>query len=132
VSYRDALNICDLHAMAKRRLPRGVYGFLAGGSQDDQAHSNTRAVLGRIGFRPRLVMDGLARPRWTRSVCARTLQLLGGRWTATSTTAAVRALRACTPVFLEARDLFRQAAPPSAGSADPDGRGNAGGRGSVV
>ena len=57
MSYRHALNIFDLQAMAERRLPRGVYGFVAGGSEDDQTLRHNRAVFGRIRFRPRSPVD---------------------------------------------------------------------------
>lgn len=57
MSYRDALNILDLQAMAKRRLPRGVYGFVAGGVEDDHALRNNRAVFERVRFRSRSPVD---------------------------------------------------------------------------
>ncbi len=57
MSYRDALNIHELQAMAKRRLPRGIYGFVAGGVEDDQSLRNNRTVFERIRFRPRSPVD---------------------------------------------------------------------------
>ena len=57
MSYRDALSISDLQAMAKRRPPRGVYGFVAGGVEDDHALRNNRAVFERIRFRSRSPVD---------------------------------------------------------------------------
>ncbi|MFM9886722.1 MAG: alpha-hydroxy acid oxidase [Burkholderiales bacterium] len=61
MSYRDALNIHELQAMAKRRLPRGVYGFVAGGVEDDHALRNNRNVFERIRFRTRSPVDVSAR-----------------------------------------------------------------------
>ena len=61
MSYRDALSILDLQAMAKRRLPGGVYGFVAGGVEDDHASRNNRAVFERVRFRSRSPVDGSGR-----------------------------------------------------------------------
>ena len=57
MSNRDALNIHELQAMAKRRLPSGVYGFVAGGVEDDHSLRNNRNVFERIRFRPRSPVD---------------------------------------------------------------------------
>jgi L-lactate dehydrogenase (cytochrome) len=57
MSYRDALNIHELQAMAKRRLPNGVYGFVAGGVEDDHSLRNNRSVFERIRFRTRSPVD---------------------------------------------------------------------------
>jgi isopentenyl diphosphate isomerase/L-lactate dehydrogenase-like FMN-dependent dehydrogenase len=57
VSYRAALNIEDLHSIAKKRLPRVAYEFMAGGVEDDVALKNNRAVFERIRFRPRTLVN---------------------------------------------------------------------------
>lgn len=55
--YRKAINIFDLQEIARRRLPRGVYGFIAGGVENDQTLRNNRDVFERIRFRPRSPID---------------------------------------------------------------------------
>ncbi len=57
MSYRAALNIEDLHRIAKKRLPRVAYEFLAGGVEDDVSLSNNRAVFERIRFRPHTLVN---------------------------------------------------------------------------
>src|SRR5690349_960352 len=57
MSFRRALNIFDLQEIARRRLPRGVYGFVEGGVEDNQARENNRAVFQRIRLRPRSPVD---------------------------------------------------------------------------
>jgi isopentenyl diphosphate isomerase/L-lactate dehydrogenase-like FMN-dependent dehydrogenase len=61
MSYRAALNIEDLHKIAKKRLPRVAYEFLAGGVEDDVTLANNRAVFERIRFRPKTLVDVAAR-----------------------------------------------------------------------
>ena len=57
MSYRAALNIEDLHKIARRRLPRVAYDFLAGGVEDDVSLGNNRAVFERIRFRPHTLVN---------------------------------------------------------------------------
>lgn len=57
MSYRAALNIEDLHRIAKKRLPRVAYEFLAGGVEDDVSLGNNRAVFERIRFRPHTLVN---------------------------------------------------------------------------
>ena len=57
MSYRSALNIEDLHKIARRRLPRVAYEFLAGGVEDDVSLGNNRAVFERIRFRPHTLVN---------------------------------------------------------------------------
>ena len=57
MSYRSALNIEDLHKIARRRLPRVAYEFLAGGVEDDVSLANNRAVFERIRFRPHTLVN---------------------------------------------------------------------------
>ena len=57
MSFRRALNIFELQEIARRRLPGGVYGFVEGGVEDNQARDNNRAVFERIRFRPRSPVD---------------------------------------------------------------------------
>lgn len=57
MSFRRALNIFELQEIARRRLPRGVYGFVEGGVEDNQARDNNRQVFERIRLRPRSPID---------------------------------------------------------------------------
>src|SRR5581483_10279822 len=57
MSFRQALNVFELQEIARRRLPRGVYGFVEGGVEDNQARDNNRTVFERIRFRPRAGVD---------------------------------------------------------------------------
>ena len=57
MSYRHAYNIEDLHRIAKRRLPRVAYDYLAGGAEDDVTLKQNRAVFERIRLRPRTLVD---------------------------------------------------------------------------
>ena len=57
MSFRKALNIFELQEIARRRLPRGVFGFVEGGVEDNVARDNNRAVFDRIRFRPRQPVD---------------------------------------------------------------------------
>ena len=61
MSYRAALNIEDLHKIAKKRLPRVAYEFLAGGVEDDVTLKHNRAVFERLRFRPKTLVDVAAR-----------------------------------------------------------------------
>src|SRR5450631_156346 len=57
MSFRAALNIEDLHKIAKKRLPRVAYDFLAGGVEDDVSLANNRAAFERIRLRPHTLVD---------------------------------------------------------------------------
>lgn len=57
MSYKHAYNIEDLHRMAKRRLPRVAYDYLAGGAEDDVTLKQNRAAFERIHLRPRTLVD---------------------------------------------------------------------------
>ncbi|MBL8383346.1 MAG: alpha-hydroxy-acid oxidizing protein [Burkholderiales bacterium] len=57
MSFARALNVFDLERMARRRLPAGVFGFIAGGAQDDRTRDNNRAALERVRFKPRGLVD---------------------------------------------------------------------------
>ena len=52
-----ALNIADLRAMARRRLPRGVFEFIERGSEDDYAVHNNRASFDHYRLRPNVLKD---------------------------------------------------------------------------
>ena len=52
-----ALNIADLRALARRRLPCGLFDFIDRGAEDDIALRNNRTALERIKLRPRVLVD---------------------------------------------------------------------------
>jgi len=51
------LNVYDLRAAAKRRLPKAVFEFVDRGSEDDIAVANNRAAFERIKLRHRALVD---------------------------------------------------------------------------
>ncbi len=57
MSYRHALNVFELEAIARRRLPYPFYSYIEGGVEDNQARDNNRAVFQRIRFRQRSPID---------------------------------------------------------------------------
>jgi L-lactate dehydrogenase (cytochrome) len=54
---RVAINVDDLRRLARRRLPRGVFDYIDGGSDDERSVANNRAAFGRIEFRPNVLRD---------------------------------------------------------------------------
>jgi isopentenyl diphosphate isomerase/L-lactate dehydrogenase-like FMN-dependent dehydrogenase len=56
-SLDRCLNVFDLRAAAKRRLPRGVFEFVDRGSEDEVALRNNRAAFERIKLRHRALVD---------------------------------------------------------------------------
>jgi (S)-mandelate dehydrogenase len=57
VSVGRALNIEDLRRIARRRLPRMVYEYLEGGSEDDVTLRANRQAFEAIAFSPRTLVD---------------------------------------------------------------------------
>jgi isopentenyl diphosphate isomerase/L-lactate dehydrogenase-like FMN-dependent dehydrogenase len=57
VSVGRALNIEDLRRIARRRLPRMVYEYLEGGSEDDVTLRANRQGFEAIAFSPRTLGD---------------------------------------------------------------------------
>ena len=51
------LNIADLRARARRRLPRGFFEFIARGAEDDKAVENNRNAFEHYTFRPQVLRD---------------------------------------------------------------------------
>ena len=47
------LSLADFESAARRRLPRAVYGFVSGGSEQEQSLQENRAAFARLGFLPR-------------------------------------------------------------------------------
>jgi (S)-mandelate dehydrogenase len=64
--YQDAINIEDLRAIARRRLPRFVFTYVDGGAEDEVALRGNREAFERLRFRPRTLVDVSARDLSTR------------------------------------------------------------------
>lgn len=52
-----AQNIDDLRSLARQRLPRGLFEFVARGSEDETALRHNRAVLDSIKVKPRVLVN---------------------------------------------------------------------------
>lgn len=70
----QALSIADLQAVARRRLPPGIYGYVHGGSEDQSSLRANRAAFARWRFLPRPLVDVSARDQ--------SVQLFGVRYAA--------------------------------------------------
>ncbi len=64
--YQDAINIEDLRAIAKRRLPRFVFTYVDSGAEDEVTLRGNREAYGRLQFRPRTLVDVSKRDLSTR------------------------------------------------------------------
>src|SRR5437868_5975661 len=47
----------DLRAIAKRRLPRGVFDYIDGGAEDERTLAANSDAYGRRTFQPRVLRD---------------------------------------------------------------------------
>ena len=54
---RKAANVADLRAIARRRLPRGCFGYIDGGAEDELSLRRNVAAFRRAEFRPRVLRD---------------------------------------------------------------------------
>lgn len=63
---QDAVNIDDLRAIAKKRLPRFVFNYVDGGAEDEIALRDNRDAFARLRFRPRTLVDVSRRDVSTR------------------------------------------------------------------
>ncbi|MEM7342350.1 MAG: alpha-hydroxy acid oxidase [Actinomycetota bacterium] len=52
-----AANVDDLRAMAKRRLPGGVFDYIDGAAEDERALARSQNAFGAVDFRPRVLRD---------------------------------------------------------------------------
>lgn len=50
-----AANVADLRALAKRRLPRGVFDYIDGGADDELTLAANQVAFARTAFRPRVL-----------------------------------------------------------------------------
>jgi L-lactate dehydrogenase (cytochrome) len=55
-----AASVDDLRALARRRLPRGVFDYVDGGADDELTMAANRAAFARTGFRPRVLRNVVA------------------------------------------------------------------------
>ncbi len=67
-----AASIGDLRAIAKRRLPGGVFDYLDGGAEDEIAMARNVAAFRRLEFRPR-VLQGVGHADPTTTLLGRPL-----------------------------------------------------------
>src|SRR5512134_3439499 len=61
MQYQDAINIEDLRAIARRRLPRFVFAYVDGGAEDEVTLRGNLEAFARLRFRPRTLVDVWAR-----------------------------------------------------------------------
>jgi L-lactate dehydrogenase (cytochrome) len=52
-----AANVDDLRTIARRRLPRGVFGYIDGGAEDELSMRANRDAFARRTFHPRVLRD---------------------------------------------------------------------------
>ena len=64
--YQNAINVSDLRSIAKRRLPRFVFNYVDGGSEDQITLRGNREAFERLLFRPRTLVDVSKRDLATR------------------------------------------------------------------
>ncbi len=54
---RKTANVADLRAIARRRLPRGCFGYIDGGAEDELSLRRNVSAFRRAEFRPRVLRD---------------------------------------------------------------------------
>ena len=64
--FSEAINIEDLRAIARRRLPRFVFDYVDGGAEDERALAHNRDGFARLKFRPHTLVDVAKRDLSTR------------------------------------------------------------------
>ncbi len=57
----QAVNVADLREIARRRLPRSVFGFIDGGAHDEVTLRDNVDDFSRLRFAPRMLVDVSAR-----------------------------------------------------------------------
>lgn len=70
-SLTNVHNIADLRAIAKRRLPKGLFEFIDRGNDDESAVAENRAALDRIRLKPRVLVDVSKRSQETTLFCVK-------------------------------------------------------------
>ncbi len=61
MTLNEVVNIADLRELARRRLPRAVFGFVDGGAHDERTLRDNEDDFSRIRFAPRMLVDVSAR-----------------------------------------------------------------------
>ncbi|MGH8129237.1 MAG: alpha-hydroxy acid oxidase [Steroidobacteraceae bacterium] len=69
--FEEAINIEELRAIAKRRLPRFVFAYVDGGAEDEITLRRNRDAFLRLRFRPRTLIDVSSRDLSTQILGAR-------------------------------------------------------------
>jgi len=64
-SLSRILSLNDFEAAARRRLPRPIFGYIAGAAEDNQSHDANRRAFARHGFVPRVLVDVSVRSQQT-------------------------------------------------------------------
>src|SRR5262245_3646864 len=62
---RRYLSLADFEETARRRLPRMIYGFIAGAVETDAARRDNRRAFDEYGFVPRVLNDVSSRNQMT-------------------------------------------------------------------
>ncbi|MFM8464546.1 MAG: alpha-hydroxy-acid oxidizing protein, partial [Burkholderiaceae bacterium] len=57
MNYHQAVTIADLRQIAKRKLPRSVFGFIDGAAFDEHTLRENESDFARIRFAPRFMVD---------------------------------------------------------------------------
>ena len=57
MAISDAVNIEDLHRMAKHRLPKIAFDFIEGGVEDERGLARNRAAFDKHQLLPRYLVD---------------------------------------------------------------------------
>jgi len=65
-SLRDYLSLDDFEPVARRRLPKMLYGYIAGAAETDAALRDNRRAFEEYGFVPRVLNDVSGREQTTK------------------------------------------------------------------
>ncbi len=57
MNFKRAVNIADLREIARRQLPRSVFGFIDGGAHDERTLRDNESDLAALRFAPRMLVD---------------------------------------------------------------------------
>src|SRR5215470_13774174 len=68
-----AVNVADFHQIARQRLPRMVYNYIAGAAGDEISLGRNRAAFDELLLKPRVLRD-VSRVDTTAEVCGQRLE----------------------------------------------------------
>ncbi|MGH7100480.1 MAG: alpha-hydroxy acid oxidase, partial [Stellaceae bacterium] len=71
MKFDDAVNIEDLHQIAKRRLPRVIFDYIEGGVEDERGLARNEEAFHKYRLLPRYLVDVSARDQ-SQTVFGRT------------------------------------------------------------